>query len=106
MFFMLPLFGQTVNGDIQETTLTALTAISPWLWYFYLAAVSAMAVIGILTLALQNSSHSFWSNQKRRISLSGNLIAAFLFILSRQPYAAALTLTFLIIKVLIHAKKP
>jgi len=106
MFFFLPLFGQTVNGSIQEASLSALTAVSPWLWYSYLTAVTAMLAIGILTLALQNSRQPFWTKQKRRISLSANLIAAFLFILSRQPYAAALVLTFLIIKVLIHTKRP
>lgn len=104
-FFFLPLFGETVSGTIEEVSLLALSSIQPWLQYAYLATVIALLFVGILTFALQNAEWVFWKRQKRKVSLSGNIAATFLFILSRQPYAAAFSLVFLLIKILITEKR-
>ena len=60
---------------------------------------------GILTLALQNCNGKFWVNSKRRISFLLGGLGTLLFIVSMQPYAAALLFIFLCIKVLVFAKK-
>lgn len=105
MFFILPIFGQTTEGSVRDVSLTALSGIQPWLKTAYLAVISLSVIFGILTLALQNSEFVFWVKQKYRLSLLINLLLTFLFILSRQPYAAAFSLIYLIIKVLILTKK-
>ena len=103
-FFFLPLFGQPENRTVQSVALTALSALQPWLKYLYLSGIITMILIGITTLALQNSTHGLWVTLKSRLSLLWNLAVTFLFILSRQPYAAAFTLVFFLIKVLISQK--
>ena len=105
MFFFLPFFGQHISGAIQETSLLALTELQPWLRTLYFVVVIGMILTGILTLALQNCTHKLWVQNKRRLSLSCNAVSVFLFILSRQPYAAAFTFVFLIIKALILKNK-
>lgn len=105
LFFFLPLFGETANGNLREVSVMALTQIQPWLKVSYLAAIIAMPVIGTLTFALQNQTVGFWPRNKIRLSLFCNVAVSFLFILSRQPYAAAFALLFLIMKVLILSKK-
>lgn len=106
MFFFFPLFGQAANGSIQEVSLLFLTRISPWLRGCYLTTLACITLWGILTLALQNRHLPPWSQHKRRGSLLLHGMAVFLFILSRQPYAAALLFLSLAIKVLILVKQP
>ena len=104
LFLFLPFFGQRVGSTVQEVSLLALTEIAPWLKAAYFAAVAGMIGIGILTLALQNCESVLWQRQKGRVSLLWNVAAVFLFIVSRQPYAAGFTFLFLVIKALVTAK--
>lgn len=104
MSFFLPLFGQKINASIQEVSLVHLTEIAPYLKTAYFVVVTAITVLGILTLTLQNCHKAFWVKNKNRISLLLNLLGAFLFIISSQPYASAFLLIFLVIKVLILIK--
>ena len=105
LYFFLPVFGQSLNGNIQNVSLPALSAIQPWLKYTYLVAASLPVLIGLLTLALQSSRFPFWNNHKYRCSLFFHLLLTFLFTLNRQPYAAAVSLIFLIIKAMILVKR-
>lgn len=105
MFFFLPLFGQKADGVIQGVSLLVLTELQPWLKTSYFVVVIGMIITGVLTLALQNSTRVCWAQNKHGLSLLCNVAGAFLFIISRQPYAAAITFVFLIIKVLVRMKK-
>lgn len=106
IFFFLPFFGQKADGGIQAVSLLFLTGVSPWLKVLYFAAVTGLTLWGIATLALQNCQEAFWLRHKNTISLGFNGVAVLLFIISQQPYAAALLFLFLAIKVLILRKKP
>ena len=101
LIFFLPLLGQKAHGVVQAVSLLALSGVSPWLKVLYFAAVVAMIICGVLTLALQNCRWKFWTKSKSVISLVLNMLAAFLFIISMQPYCATLLFIFLIIKVLL-----
>lgn len=105
MFLFLPFFGQQFGSSIQEVSLLALTGISPWLRTVYFIVVIGITLLGVLTLALQNCRHALWTQKKHSLSLFLNAAGALLFIISLQPYAAAFLFIFLIIKVLILAKK-
>jgi len=104
VFFFLPLFGQKVNGIIQEVSLLSLTEIAPYLRIAYFDVVIGIAVFGILTLALQKCQQLFWVRNKNRISLILNAVGVTLFIISTQPYAAILMFVFLVIKGLMLIK--
>ena len=105
LLFMLPFFGQKVNGAIQEVSLLALTEIQLYLKVLYLVIVTGMTALGILTLALRNSNCAFWIQNKSKVSLLVNAIGVFLFIISQQPYAAVFVIAFLIIKALMLIKR-
>lgn len=102
VFFFLPLFGQTADGIIQGVPLPGWTAIQPWLKAACFTVVIGVILAGILTLALQNITTDFWTRNKRRLSFLCSVAGVFLFIVSRQPYAAALTFVFLLIKALLQ----
>lgn len=100
LLFVLPFFGQKVNGAIQEVSLLALTEIQLYLKILYLVIIVGMTAFGILTLVLRSCNGARWVKYKSKVSLSVNAIGVFLFIISQQPYAAVFFFAFLIIKVL------
>ena len=104
VFFFLPLFGQKVNGIIQEVSLLSLTEITSYLRIAYFVVVISIVLFGILTLALQKCQQLFWVRNKNRISLILNAVGVTLFIISTQPYAAILLFVFLVIKGLMLIK--
>ena len=106
LLFFLPFFGQRTDSLIAEVALPVLTALQPWLKTVYLIMTAAMVITGILLLALQNHRCHFWMQNKIRLSLCLQVASAFLFIMSRQPYAAAFTFLFLIIKAVLLYKQP
>lgn len=100
LLLFLPFFGQVSDGAVQGVSLLALREVAPYLKNAFLALVAAMSAFGLLTLALQNSRSPFWLRSRRKISLLLNALAALLFIISPQPYAAAYLFVFLAIKAL------
>ena len=105
MFFFLPFFGQAAAGAVQAVTLLSITELSSWLKAVYGIAVIGMIITGIFLLALQNWQWSVWQRGKYILSCVINAVGALVFIVSSQPYAAALLFVFLLIKVLIRSKK-
>lgn len=98
MFLFLPLFAQTINGTIQEVSLLNLTQLQPYLKLLFLAAIGCTVLYGLFTLILQGRI-------KPALSLLPSSLTAFLFVLSRQPYAAAFALALLLIKVILLIKQ-
>ena len=104
MFLFMPFFGQKVDGILQEVSLLSLNKIAPYLRTAYFVVVVGIIVLGILTLALQNYHQVFWTRNKSKVSLGLNAVAALLFIISSQPYAAVFLFVFMVIKVLMLIK--
>ncbi|MGN0203983.1 MAG: helix-turn-helix domain-containing protein [Coprococcus sp.] len=104
LYLFLPFFGQRAEGVIQEVSLLSLTEVEPYIKIPYLIVVFGLILCGILTLALQNSTASFWINYKGKISLGLSAIASLFFMMSTQPYAASFTFLFLVIKALMLIK--
>lgn len=104
MFFFLPFFRQKADAVIQAVSLLSLTEIAPYLRIAYYAVVIGMIASGIATLALHKRCQALWVKSKRKISLAFNAIAALLFIISTQPYAASFLFVFLVIKVFMLVK--
>ena len=101
MFFILPFFGQSEKGSVISVSLSALTGNFRWA---YMLIISSLALFGILTLALQNYSNPFWRSNRSVISMLLSVIAVLLFIMGRQPYAAAFLFILLIIKAIMTIK--
>lgn len=102
MFFLLPFFGQKADGAIQAVSLLSLSGISPWLKAAYFALVLGMTVWGLLMLGMKKCRLPL--GMRHKLSLGFGAAGAFLFIISLQPYAAALVFIFLAIKVLMLVK--
>ena len=105
MFLFLPFFGQRAEGALQSVSLLRMTAGETYVRAGYIAVVIAMGLFGILTLALQNCRWSCWERYWDRFSLILHGCAVLLFIIGRQPYAAALLFAFLSIKLYLMWKQ-
>ena len=105
MLLFLPLFAKDAGGVIQSVSLITLDGIQPYLKVTYFAVVIMMAVMGALTLALQNCGAMVWVRGKTPISLALGALAALLFIISSQPYAAVFAFVLLAIKALMLIKR-
>jgi transcriptional regulator with XRE-family HTH domain len=101
MFFVLPFFGQKSGEMIQAVSLLSLSGISPWLRAAYFTVVIGMTVWGLLMLG----NCPLPRRMRHTLSLGFSAVGALLFIISLQPYAAALLFIFLVIKVLMLGKK-
>lgn len=105
MFFFLPFFAHQVDGKIVEASLLGLTEINPILMGAYFTVIIGIIVIGLATLVLQNTSALVWKKMKSPLSLAIGGLGVLLFIVSPQPYAAALLFVFQTIKVVMLIKK-
>ncbi len=104
MFLFLPFFGQRIGDVIHEVSLLSLTQIQVYVKIPYLIVVTGLILCGVLTLAFQNCSILFWMKIKGKLSLGLSAIAALIFMISLQPYAAMFTFLFLVIKALMLIK--
>ena len=91
---------------MNAVSLVQLTEAAAYLKGAYVLAVAGSLILGILTLALQNCRHAFWGRHRQMLSLGWNAAGVLLFIISQQPYAAALLFLFLVIKALMAEKRP
>ena len=105
LFLFLPFFGEISGSTVQEVSLLSLSNTTPYLLIAYFVIVLVSILWGILILTLQNCRNPLWQSIKNRVSLLLNIIGTLLFIISRQPYAATFLFVFLVIKVLLYAKK-
>lgn len=105
LLFLLPIFGERMNGMLQEVSLLTMQGVPSYLKLLYIAAVLGIVLMGAAMLALQNCEKAFWLRYKNYTSLLLNAGGVLLFIVSPQPYAAALLFVFLMIKALLVLKK-
>ena len=105
MLLFLPVFGQVVDGAVQNVSLIEITHISAYLKVMYISIIALSTVVGVLTLALQNCEYMLWLKTKDKLSLLVNTFSVLLFVLSRQPYAAVFLIVLLAIKALMLMKQ-
>lgn len=104
LFFVFPFFGQSSGTVIKGVSLLGLLHSSWYIIVPYYVLILGLTVLGVLTLALQNTTASLWLRYKSKLSLGISALATLVFIISTQPYAALFTFLFLLIKALMLIK--
>ena len=105
LLLFLPVFGERTEDAVRSVSLLVLQGTSLYMRAAFFALIAVSLLWGILLLTLQNSAFSFWQRWKDRGSLALSAAGTLLFMAGRQPYAGALTLAFLLIKVLLLMKR-
>ena len=103
LLLFLPLFGQEEGGNVIAVSLLDFKKIAPILKIAYYIAVTTIPLFGTITLVLQ--SFTAIPPIKNMVSIILTLSVLILFIISSQPYAAVLLLSFTVIKALLLIKK-
>lgn len=106
LLLFLPFFAEKEEGMIRAVSLLSMNNTAIHLKILYFSVVIATIISGIVTLVLQNHPPIFCQQIKYPLSVASSIAGIFLFIISPQPYAAALLFVFLLIKGLILLKKP
>ena len=106
LLLTLPLFGQQTDDAVRAVSIFALTAVRPYLRVLFLAVILGTMALGIALLALHRWEHPLWVRHRTGLSLGLSICAVLLFLVSRQPYAAAFSFVFLVIKAWMLLKKP
>ena len=94
LFLFLPFFA----GEGRTVSLLALDGVQWYVKASYSLAVAGLSILGITGL------WGIWGKEIRTGSLIWNAAGVMLFIVSPQPYAAALLFVFLVIKVFLLVK--
>ncbi len=105
MLFFLPIFAEKVGEVFLSVSLASLTNIQQYLKIVYYVIVIASAMIGILTLALQNCQLNVWLKIKTKLSIVLGTILVLIFMISSQVYAGVFAFTLLIIKTFMFIKQ-
>ena len=105
MLLFMPFFAERVGGMIRSVSLVALGGIQGYLKIAYFVIVSAMILMGILTLALQNCQASVWLKSKATASLVLGALSVLLFMISSQPYAGVFAFALLAMKGFVLIKR-
>ena len=104
LYLLLPLFRQEAGDMVQAVSLLHLVCTAAYLKSVYFAVSLALVLLGVLALALQNHSGQFWLRCSMPLSLTAGIMAALLFTVSMQPYAAVFSLLMLAGKVFLLVK--
>ena len=105
MLLFLPLFASRADENVYSVSLLGLYGVRLYMKVSYYIIVAVIALVGIVTLALQNCQVGLWIKSKIKISFFLSIVAVTLFILSLQPYAAIFSLVLLIIKAITAIKR-
>ena len=105
MLLFLPFFAEKAEGGIRGVSLIVLDGVQPYLQIAYFAVIISMIAMGVLLLALQSCQVRVWVNSKTTVSLMLGVIAALLFMISSQPYAAVFAFVLFAIKAFILIKQ-
>lgn len=95
LLLFLPVFG---NGESAAVPLFGLTNVSLWIVIVYAATVGLTVLNGVCAVIVSRLDNPRWN---RRLSITGaalSVIAVFVFIITRQPYAGLICFAILIIK--------
>ena len=105
LLLFLPLFAEKTGDLIREASLLSLENTPMYLTAAYYIAVIGAAIVGVLTLALQNSSSSLWTKSKTGLSMTLGVVSSLLFMISLQPYAAVFAFSMLAVKAIVLIKR-
>jgi len=104
VLLFLPLFGERGEHAVRAVPLILLGGVSPYIKALCFAAILGAVLIGVCTLALQNSESVIWSRCKRPLSVGWGVAATVVFTVTLQVYAALLSFAFLAVKVFLAGK--
>lgn len=96
LLLFIPVFG---NGDSAAAVpLFGLTDTTAWIVAVYAAVIGVTVLNGICAVIISRFDRPLWDRHRLYTGVALSVIAVFLFIITRQPYAGIMCFSILIIK--------
>jgi len=105
LLLVLPLFGDHLGDRIRFVALPGLTKASPHFVSVSNMFIIAIALFGVLELAMQNSRNTIWHRLELPVSSCLSVLAVLFFIMTRQPYVSSFMLGLLLLKGILLIKR-
>lgn len=102
MLMFIPVFGN--SADTSSVTLFNLSGISLWIKAAYTMIIGITVTSGICEIIISYFEQPVWNKHCLITGTALSVIAVFLFIAARQPYAGIIYFTILLIKVFLIIK--
>lgn len=105
LLLFLPLFADRGVDAVQTASLIAFDG-RVYVKLLFFVLVSATALCGVVTLALQGCDAFLWRKSKTWLSLVCGAVLALAFAVALQPYATVFSFVLLSVKALLLIKRP
>lgn len=105
ILFVLPVFGQEVNGMIRAVSLFEFMDLLGYLRIFYFAIVVCSVGFGVIEVFFYKYQKTYWNQSKIFISFGFSVLGIMIFMISQQPYAGFFLLCMLVIKGILALKQ-
>ena len=96
LLLFIPVFGN--GADLTAVSLFNMNGVNPWVKTVFVFIISITVLNGISGLIISNLDRPAWNRHRLITGLALSTVATVIFIITRQPYAAILCFTILIIK--------
>ena len=96
LLLFLPVFGN--GGKSTAVPLFGLTEIRLWIVIFYAVTIGITTLNGICAVIISRFDRPVWNRHRLVTGAVLSVLAVFLFIITRQPYAGIICFSILIIK--------
>lgn len=106
ILLFLPVFAEEAGGMVKAVSLVHLNEMAPYLKLAFWMAVIGMTALGIIRLTFRRGYREKGLRYWDMLSWGFHVLCVLLFIVSKQPYAAALLFLFLVMKMLIQINRP
>lgn len=105
LLYLLPFFGQYDGSIWHSVPLLSFSRDNGYIQLIFILFTNISVVFGIAELALQNLTNRIWCKCAVAASLSLSAAGTMIFIICKQPYAAAFLLCLLIVKGCLFLKR-
>ena len=104
LLYLLPVFGNGGGGDVSTAALTDITYAAAWLKAVFVSVVALTVLNGFCTVVISSFDKPVWNKHRVITGAVLSVLCTSLFIMGRQPYAAAYCLCLLVIKAVLLYK--
>ena len=103
ILMFIPVFG---NGTVSSETVSLLgiAGISPWVKTVFIVIISITILNGICGVIIVSFNKPVWNRHRLVTGIGLSILAVFMFIATRQPYAGIVCFAFLVIKGFLSVK--
>ena len=105
MLIILPLYPNAEGGQIYPVSLMAYTGISPFAIMLYWVFILLLSSLGTVKLLLTRFKAEKMQKAVTAFSMALGVLAVLLFVITKEPYAAAVVFGLLVIKTVLLFKQ-